>query len=26
VLCVYYIKRDAPMAFIRGRFFSEQDF
>ena len=26
VLCAYYIKRDAPMAFIRGRFFSEADF
>ncbi len=26
VLCVYYIKREAPMAFIRGRFFSEEDF
>ncbi len=26
VLCIYYIKREAPMAFIRGRFFSEEDF
>jgi len=26
ILCIYYIKRDAPMAWIRGRFFSEHDF
>jgi sialidase-1 len=26
ILCVYYIKREAPMAYIRGRFFSQEDF